>query len=38
MGKYANRVSFEVLGQNSPRLGQGLPDREDCLEEGYWDK
>ncbi len=34
--KYANRVSFEVLAQNSPRLFHGLPEREDSLEETYW--
>lgn len=36
ISKYANRVSFEVLSQNSPRLFKGLPDREDSLEDGYW--
>src|SRR5690606_35513768 len=36
VAKYANRVSFEVLKQNSPRLGRGLPEREDSLEEAYW--
>lgn len=35
--KYANRVSFEVLRRNSPRLVQGLPEREDSLEEAYWE-
>lgn len=34
--KYANRVSFEVLSQNSPRLSKGLPEREDSLETAYW--
>lgn len=34
--KYANRVSFEVLSQSSPRLSKGLPDREDSLESAYW--
>ncbi|MCM2323299.1 MAG: inosine/guanosine kinase [Oligoflexia bacterium] len=34
--KYANRVSYEVLRRNSPRLTQGLPEREDSLEESYW--
>jgi inosine kinase len=34
--KYANRVSYEVLRRNSPRLTQGLPEREDSLEETYW--
>ncbi|SHO57327.1 inosine/guanosine kinase [Vibrio quintilis] len=36
--KYANRVSYEVLVQHSPRLSRGLPEREDCLEESYWDR
>jgi inosine kinase len=36
VSKYANRVSFEVLIQNSPRLIKGLPEREDSLEEAYW--
>lgn len=35
--KYANRVSYEVLKRNSPRLVHGLPEREDSLEEAYWD-
>lgn len=35
--KYANRVSYEVLKQNSPRLYQGLPMKEKSLEESYWD-
>jgi inosine kinase len=34
--KYANRVSFEVLSQSSPRLSKGLPEREDSLEQDYW--
>ncbi|HCF60584.1 MAG TPA: inosine/guanosine kinase [Myxococcales bacterium] len=34
--KYANRVSYEVLRRNSPRLSHGLPEREDSLEESYW--
>lgn len=34
--KYSNRVSYEVLRRNSPRLIQGLPEREDSLEEEYW--
>jgi inosine kinase len=38
ISKYANRVSFEVLTQNSPRLLKGLPEREDGLEEAYWAK
>jgi inosine kinase len=37
ISKYANRVSFEVLIQNSPRLVRGLPAKEDSLEEAYWD-
>lgn len=35
--KYANRVSFSVLSQNSPRLSRALPEREDSLETAYWD-
>lgn len=35
--KYANRVSFEMLSQHSPRLSKGLPEREDSLEEAYWE-
>jgi inosine kinase len=35
--KYANRVSYEVLRRNSPRLVQALPEREDSLEESYWE-
>ena len=38
VSKYCNRVSFEVLSQNSPRLSKGLPQKEDSLEESYWDK
>lgn len=34
--KYANRVSYEVLVQDQPRLFRGLPEREDSLEEVYW--
>ncbi len=35
--RYANRVSFEVLVQSSPRLTRGLPEREEGLnEEAYW--
>ncbi|GAD79335.1 inosine/guanosine kinase [Vibrio ezurae] len=36
--KYANRVSYEVLTQHSPRLSRGLPEREDSLEEVYWER
>jgi inosine kinase len=36
--KYANRVSYEVLVQESPRLFRGLPEREDSLEEVYWSR
>ena len=36
--KYANRVSYEVLTQHSPRLSRTLPEREDSLEETYWDR
>jgi len=35
--KYANRVSFEVLSQHGPRLSRGLPEKEDSLEESYWE-
>jgi inosine kinase len=38
ISKYCNRVSFEVLKQNSPRLSRCLPEREECLEESYWAK
>jgi inosine kinase len=38
VSKYANRVSFEVLVQDSPRLLHGLPDKEDSLEEAYWER
>lgn len=35
--RYANRVSYEVLAHDSPRLTHGLPEREDSLkEEAYW--
>lgn len=37
VAKYANRASFEVLNQNSPRLSKGLPEKEDSLEESYWE-
>jgi len=36
ISKYANRVSYEVLVQHSPRLSRGLPEREDSLEHAYW--
>ncbi|WP_275553722.1 inosine/guanosine kinase [Mixta sp. Marseille-Q2659] len=36
--KYANRVSYQVLNQHSPRLTRGLPEREDSLEEAYWER
>ncbi|WP_455916290.1 inosine/guanosine kinase [Pantoea agglomerans] len=36
--KYANRVSYQVLNQHSPRLSRGLPEREDSLEESYWER
>ena len=36
ISKYANRASFEVLLQNSPRLFKALPEKEDSLEEAYW--
>lgn len=38
ISKYANRVSYEVLIQNSPRLSRGLPDREANLTDAYWDQ
>jgi inosine kinase len=34
--KYSNRVSFEILSKNSPRLFRGLPEREESLDEAYW--
>ena len=34
--KYANRCSYEVLKQKSPRLLRGLPVKEESLEESYW--
>ena len=35
--RYANRVSYEVLAQASPRLTRGLPEREEGLDdEKYW--
>lgn len=36
--KYANRTSYEVLKQRSPRLSHGLPVKEESLEESYWSK
>ncbi|WP_168415770.1 inosine/guanosine kinase [Erwinia amylovora] len=36
--KYANRVSYQVLNQHSPRLTRALPEREDSLEESYWER
>ena len=36
--KYANRVAYAVLEQHSPRLSRGLPEREDSLEEAYWER
>ncbi|WP_105254813.1 inosine/guanosine kinase [Pseudoalteromonas sp. T1lg75] len=38
ISKYANRASYEVLVQHSPRLTRGLPEREDCLEQAYWEQ
>ena len=38
ISKYANRASYEVLVQHSPRLSRGLPEREDCLEQVYWEQ
>ncbi len=34
--KYSNRVSFEILSKNSPRLFRGLPEKEESLDEAYW--
>jgi inosine kinase len=35
--RYANRVSYEVLTSDSPRLSHGLPEREDSLnDQAYW--
>lgn len=36
LGRYANRVSYEVLSQHRTRLTRGLPEREDSLEKAYW--
>ncbi len=36
--KYANRVSYEVLAQHSPRLSRSLPEKEDCLKDSYWER
>jgi inosine kinase len=36
ISKYANRVSYEVLAQHSPRLTKGLPEREEGLDMAYW--
>ncbi|GAB7219853.1 inosine/guanosine kinase [Vibrio comitans] len=36
--RYSNRASYEVLAQHSPRLSRGLPEREDSLEEAYWER
>ncbi|ARR49190.1 TPA: inosine/guanosine kinase [Photobacterium damselae] len=36
--QYSNRASYEVLIQHAPRLSRGLPEREDCLEEAYWER
>ena len=38
ISKYANRVSYQILSQHSSRLLKGLPQKEDSLEEAYWDK
>lgn len=37
VSKYCNRVSYEILRQNSPRILKGLPSREESLEDAYWD-
>ena len=36
--KYSNRVSYEILAHNASRLSRGLPEREDSLEEAYWER
>lgn len=36
--RYANRVSYEVLVQHSPRLSRGLPEKEESLKETYWER
>ncbi|GAB3481536.1 inosine/guanosine kinase [Marinomonas epiphytica] len=36
--KYSNRVSYEILAQNASRLSKGLPEKEDSLEESYWER
>lgn len=36
--KYASRVSYQILAQSAPRLSRGLPEREDSLEEAYWER
>lgn len=36
--KYSNRVAYSVLEQHSPRLSRGLPEKEDSLEEAYWER
>lgn len=38
ISKYANRVSYEVLIQSSPRLFKGLPEKEATLDDAYWSK
>jgi inosine kinase len=38
ISKYSNRVSFEILSKDSPRLFRGLPEREESLDEAYWAK
>jgi len=36
ISKYCNRVSYEILMQNSPRLFKGLSLKDESLEDGYW--
>jgi inosine kinase len=38
ISKYANRVSYEIISRNSPRLTRGLPEKEEGLEEAYWER
>ncbi|MGS6342686.1 inosine/guanosine kinase, partial [Enterobacter intestinihominis] len=34
---YGYGVIYVVLNHNSPRLRGGLPEREDSVDEGFWD-
>ena len=37
ISKYSNRVSYQVLRQNSARLSCGLPEKEEALQESHWE-